>query len=97
MVIFGALGGSFFRALDSFPNWRGVFRIGGGVHFSNSRVVLDVQRLKKPCCVGYSNFLMSRCNGCSANDDYDDFGHFIFKADFENFLEFLDSRTQIVN
>ena len=38
---------------------------------------------------------MPRCNGCSADDDYDDFGHFIFKADFENFLEFLDSRTQI--
>ena len=34
---------------------------------------------------------MPRCNGCSADDDYDDFGHFIFKADFENFLEFLDS------
>ena len=50
-----------------------------------------------PCCVGCSNFLMPRCNGCSADDDYDDFGHFIFKADFENFLEFLDSRTQIVN
>ena len=27
----------------------------------------------------------------------DDFGRFIFKAHFENFLEFLDSRTQIVN
>ena len=40
---------------------------------------------------------MLRCNGCSADDDYDDFGHFIFKAHFENFLEFLDSRTQIVN
>ena len=40
---------------------------------------------------------MPRCNGCSADDDYDDFGHFIFKAHFENFLEFLDSRTQGVN
>ena len=40
---------------------------------------------------------MPRCNGCSADDDYDDFGHFIFKADFEHFLEFLDSRTQEVN
>ena len=48
--------------------------------------------------VPFSNkFLMPRCNGCSADDDYDDFGHFIFKADFDNFLEFLDSRTQIVN
>ena len=28
---------------------------------------------------------MPRCNGCSADDDYDDFGHFIFKAHFENF------------
>ena len=37
-VIFGALGGSFLRALDGFANW-------GGIHFSNSRVVLDVQRL----------------------------------------------------
>ena len=53
--------------------------------------------LKEPCCVGCSNFLMPRCNGCSADDDYDDFGHFIFKAHFENFLEFLDSRTQGVN
>ena len=25
------------------------------------------------------------------------FGHFIFKAHFDNFLEFLDSRTQEVN
>ena len=25
---------------------------------------------------------MPRCNGCSADDDYDDFGHFIFKAVF---------------
>ena len=40
---------------------------------------------------------MPRCNGCSADDDYDDFGHFIFKAHFENFLEFLDSPTQEVN
>ena len=28
---------------------------------------------------------------------FDDFGHFIFKAHFENFPEFLDSRTQEVN
>ncbi len=42
-------------------------------------------------------FLMPRCNGCSADDDYDDFGHFIVKAHFENFLEFLDSPTQEVN
>ena len=48
--------------------------------------------------VPFSNrFLMPRYNGCSADDDYDDFGHFIFKADFEHFLEFLDSRTQGVN
>ena len=40
---------------------------------------------------------MPRCNGCSADDDYDDFGHLIFKAHFENFLEFLDSPTQEVN
>ena len=40
---------------------------------------------------------MPRCNGCLADDDYDDFGHFIFKAHFENFLEFLDSCTQEVN
>ena len=38
--------------------------------------------------VPFSNkFLMPRCNGCSTDDDYDDFGHFIFKAHFENFLE----------
>ena len=30
---------------------------------------------------------MLRCNGCSADDDYDDFGHFIFKDDFENFRQ----------
>ena len=48
--------------------------------------------------VPFSNkFLMLRCNGCSADDDYDDFGHFIFKAVFENFLEFLDSPTLEVN
>ena len=40
---------------------------------------------------------MPRCNGCSADDDYDDFGHFIFKAHFENFFEFLDSCTQTVD
>ena len=44
-VIFGALGGSFFRALDGFAKWGGVSQNGGGIHFSNSRVVLDVQRL----------------------------------------------------
>ena len=44
-VIFGALGGSFFRALDGFANLGGVSQIRGGIHFSNSRVVLDVQRL----------------------------------------------------
>ena len=38
---------------------------------------------------------MPRCNGCSADDDYDDFGHFIFKAHFENFLGFLDSRSKL--
>ena len=42
-VIFGALGGSFFRALDGFAKWGGVSQNGGGIHFSNSRVVLDVQ------------------------------------------------------
>ena len=48
--------------------------------------------------VQFSNkFLMPHCNGCSANDDYDDFGHFIFKAHFENFLEFLDSPTKEVS
>ena len=48
--------------------------------------------------VPFSNkFLMPRCNRCSAANDCDDFGNFIFKAHFENFLEFLDSRTQIVN
>ena len=40
---------------------------------------------------------MLRCNGCSADDDYDDFGHFIFKAHFENFLEFLNSPTKEVS
>ena len=40
---------------------------------------------------------MPRCNGCSADDDYDDFEHFIFKAHFENFLEFLDSPTKEVS
>ena len=40
---------------------------------------------------------MLGCNGRSADDDYDDFGHFIFKAHFEFFLEFLDSPTQEVN
>ena len=30
LVIFGALGGSFFRALDSFPKRGGVFQKGGG-------------------------------------------------------------------
>ena len=45
--------------------------------------------------VPFSNkFLMPCCVGCSTDDDYDDFGHFIFKAHFENFLEFLDSPTQ---
>ena len=48
-------------------------------------------------CAGCSIFLMPRCNGCSADDDHEDFGHFIFKAHFEHFLEFLDSRTQGVN
>ena len=48
--------------------------------------------------VPFSNkVLMPCCVGCSTDDDYDDFGHFIFKAHFENFLEFLDSRTQEVN
>ena len=49
--------------------------------------------------VPFSNkFLMPCCVGCSAaDDDYDDFRHFSFKACFENFLEFLDSHTQIVN
>ena len=28
---------------------------------------------------------------------FENFGHFIFKAHFENFLEFLDSRIQEVN
>ena len=28
---------------------------------------------------------------------FENFGHFIFKAHFENFLEFLDSPTQEVN
>ena len=32
-VIFGALGGSFFRALDGFANWGGVSQIGGGFTF----------------------------------------------------------------
>ena len=40
---------------------------------------------------------MPHCNGCLADDDYDDFGYFIFKAHFENFLEYLDSPTQEVN
>ena len=45
--------------------------------------------------VPFSNeFLMPCCVGCSSDDDYDDFGHFIFKAYFESFLEFLDSPTQ---
>ena len=43
------------------------------------------------------NFFLPCCNGCSADDDYDDFGHFIFKAHFESFLEFLDSPTKGVN
>ena len=48
--------------------------------------------------VPFSNkFLMPCCVGWSSDDDYDDFGHFIFKAHFENFLEFLDSRTPEVN
>ena len=51
--------------------------------------------------VPFSNkFLMPCCVGCSTNDDYDDFqkkNYFIFKAHFENFLEFLDSPTQEVN
>ena len=48
--------------------------------------------------VPFSNkSLMPCCVGCSADDDYDDFGHFIFKADFENFLEFLDSLTTEVS
>ena len=48
--------------------------------------------------VPFSNkFLMPCCIGCSSDDDYDDFGHFIFKAHFENFLEFLDSPTPEVN
>ena len=45
--------------------------------------------------VPFSNkFLMPCCVGCSTDDDHDDFGHFIFKAHFDNFLEFLASRTQ---
>ena len=40
---------------------------------------------------------MLRCNGCLADDDYDDFGHFIFKAHFEKFREFVDSPTQEVS
>ena len=48
--------------------------------------------------VPFSNkFLMPCCVGCSTDDDYDDFGHFIFKAHFENFLEFLDSPIKEVN
>ena len=51
--------------------------------------------------VPFSNkFLMPCCVGCSTDDDYDDFqkkNYFIFKAHFENFLEFLDSRTPEVN
>ena len=48
--------------------------------------------------VPFSNeFLMPCCVGCSSDDDYDDFGHFIFKARFENFLEFLDFPTQEKN
>ena len=48
--------------------------------------------------VSFSNeFLMPSCVGCSSDDDYDDFGHFIFKAHFDNYLEFLDSRTQGLN
>ena len=34
---------------------------------------------------------------CSADDDYDDFEYFIFKAHFEYFLEFLDFTTQWLN
>ena len=48
--------------------------------------------------VPFSNkLLMPCCVGCSSDDDYDDFGLFFFKAHFDNFLEFLDSRTQGVN
>ena len=51
--------------------------------------------------VPFSNeFLMPCCVGCSSDDDYDDFqkkNYFIFKVHFDNFLEFLDSRTQKVN
>ena len=51
--------------------------------------------------VPFSNkFLMPCCVGCSTDDDYDDFQkkiYFIFKAHFEHFLEFVDSRTQGVN
>ena len=32
-VIFGALGGSFFRALDGFAKWGGFRRMGGGFTF----------------------------------------------------------------
>ena len=44
-VTFGALGGSFFRALGGFSDLGGFLRFGGGFTFSNIRVVLDVQRL----------------------------------------------------
>ena len=46
--------------------------------------------------VPFSNkFLMPCCVGCSSDDDYDDFGHFIFKAHFENFLEFRYKVTAV--
>ena len=51
----------------------------------------------KPYCVRCSNFLMPRLMDVRPMMIMTLFGHFIFKAHFENFLEFLDSPTKEVN